>query len=77
MQLTFGEKIRFFREDLDMTQKELGEKLGISQRKVSFLECGRCEPSLDDIAALALLFNVSADYLLGLPRGLPYPKRRD
>ena len=75
MELTFGEKIRLLREEKELNQTELGEALGMTQRKISYLECGRYEPSFDDLRALCRYFQVSADYLLGFPKNLPYPKR--
>lgn len=68
MTLTFGEKIRNLREDMDMTQTELGLAIRISQRKISYIECGKCEPNLQDILAFCEFFKVSADYLLGIPK---------
>ncbi|MBQ5969990.1 MAG: helix-turn-helix transcriptional regulator [Clostridia bacterium] len=73
MKLSFGEKIRNLREDADLNQTQLGEKTGMTQRKISYIECGKNEPSIDDIAALCTFFHVSADYLLGLPSNLPFP----
>ena len=67
MQISFGEKIRNLREDSDMNQTELGIAVGMTQRKISYLECGKYEPNLGDIVALCRYFKVSADYLLGLP----------
>ena len=75
MELTFGEKIRLLREEKELNQTELGEALGMTQRKISYLECGRYEPSFDDLRALCRYFQVSADYLLGFPKNLPYPRR--
>lgn len=75
MELTFGEKIRLLREESELNQTELGQAVNMTQRKVSYLENGKNEPSLDDIKALCRYFNVSADYLLGFPRHLPYHKR--
>lgn len=66
MTLTFGEKIRNLREDADLNQAQLGAALNTTQRKISYLECGKYEPSVGDIVALCRFFNVSADYLLGL-----------
>ena len=74
MKLTFGEKLRNLREEHELNQTELGKKLGITQRKLSYLECGRCEPSIADIKAICMCFGVSADYLLGLPEDLKYMK---
>ena len=75
MELTFGEKIRLLREEKELNQTELGDAVGMTQRKISYLECGRYEPSFDDLRALCRYFQVSADYLLGIPKNLPYPKR--
>ena len=75
MESTIGEKIKAFREDLDMNQTELGRMVNMTQRKISYIECGKYEPSIEDIKALCNFFNVSADYLLGLKKGLEYPER--
>ena len=75
MESTIGEKIKAFREDLDMNQTELGKMVNMPQRKISYIECGKYEPSIEDIKALCNFFNVSADYLLGLKKGLEYPER--
>lgn len=75
MNLLIGEKIRNMREDLDMNQSELGKKLGMTQRKLSYIECGKCEPNIDDITKICRHFGISADYLLGIPKGLKYPER--
>jgi len=66
MQLSFGERVRNLREDADLNQTQLGEALNMTQRKISYIECGRYEPSIEDIVALCRYFDVSADYLLGL-----------
>lgn len=73
--MTIGERIRVLREGRELSQGALGELVHMTQRKVSYLETGKCEPSVDDIRELCLLFNVSADYLLGLKKGLNYPER--
>lgn len=66
MILSFGEKIRNLREDADLNQTQLAKAVNMTQRKISYIECGKYEPSLDDIVALCKFFSVSADYLLGL-----------
>lgn len=67
MKLTFGEKIRNLREDKDLNQTQLGQAVSMTQRKISYIECGKCEPSIDDIIAFCRFFKVSADYLLEIP----------
>ena len=66
MNLNFGERIRNLREDRDLTQSELGAQVNMTQRKISYIERGKYEPSIDDIVSLCKFFNVSSDYLLGL-----------
>lgn len=75
MDLTFGEKIRLLREERELNQTQLGVKVNMTQRKISYLERDQYEPSMEDIKALCGYFQVSADYLLGFSRPLPYPKR--
>lgn len=66
MNLNFGERIRNLREDKDLTQSELGAQVNMTQRKISYIERGKYEPSIDDIVSLCKFFDVSSDYLLGL-----------
>lgn len=77
MDMTFGERLRCLREEREprLAQTQLARETGISQRKISYLERGELEPSLDDLRRLCLYYRVSADYLLDLPAGLPYPRR--
>ena len=76
MEMTFGEKLKLLREEKELNQTQLGQAVNMTQRKVSYLERDRYEPSVEDIRALCRFFDVSADYLLGFPKNLPYPKRK-
>lgn len=73
--MSFGEKLRLLRENAEMNQTELGIVIQATQRKVSYLECGKCEPSMEDVVAICKHFKISADYLLGLPANLKYPNK--
>lgn len=66
-----GSFIRRHRNAARMTQKELGQAIGISDRTVSEWESGRGRPGRDAVSALAGVFRVSADELLRrlLPAG--------
>ena len=74
--MQFNDRLKYLRHAKipTITQKDLANALGITQRKVSFLETGTTEPSLNDIVALCKYFNVSADFLLGLPNNMNYPE---
>jgi len=73
MDLTFGERIRNLREDMDINQTELGKAVKMTQRKISYIECGKYEPNIEDIVSFCKFFKISSDYLLGLPKNLNYP----
>ena len=75
MKVTLGEKIRNLREDADMTQTDLAQKTNMTQRKISYMENDRYEPSIEDLRAICLHFGISADYLLDLPQNLPFPQK--
>lgn len=70
-------RIRDLREDRDLTQKQLGEAVGVSQRTYAYYESGQRMLTPQVLCALAKFHNTSVDYLLELtddPR--PYPRRR-
>ncbi|MCI8497633.1 MAG: helix-turn-helix transcriptional regulator [Clostridiales bacterium] len=73
--MSLAKKLRNLREDLEppMTQTKVASALGMNQRKLSHLERGDSYPSPSDLKALCLYYHVSADYLLDLPKDLPYP----
>lgn len=73
----YYEILRELREDLEPkpTQKEVGDKCSITQRKLSFIEKGITEPNIQDLIALCKFYGVSADYILGLPYDLKHPER--
>ena len=57
-----------------MTQTQLGIAIHATQRKVSYIERGISEPTLEDIVAICKVFHVTADYMLGLQGSKTNPK---
>ena len=66
------QRLKDLREDKDMTQGEIAPILGTSREQYSRWERGAQEIPTHHIITLALFYNVSADYILGLPEGMPY-----
>lgn len=63
--MSVGDKIRFQRKALGLTQTELGERLGVKTNAVSKWECGRVEDiPTSKIKAMATLFGVQPSYLI-------------
>ena len=58
-------RIRDLREDRDMTQAQVGAALHISQRTYAYYESGQRMIPTSVLSALADLYHVSVDYLLG------------
>ncbi len=59
-----GNRIRGMREDRDLTQQQLADALGITQRKYSYLETGVQQWTDELLIKLAAFYSVSIDYLL-------------
>ena len=61
-----GERLQEIRKDHGDTQEEMARKLGFSISTVRKWEQNCCDPALETIVEICRLYNVSADYLLGL-----------
>ncbi len=70
--MLFHERIRGLREDRDLKQEAVAAYLGITRQQYSLYETGRRAFSVEHVAKLCQYFRVSADYILGLPEGMPY-----
>lgn len=64
--MTFlGENLKKIRQEHKLTQVELANMLGISQKSYSHWETQKTEPSYENLVKLADLFDVSLDWLFG------------
>lgn len=61
-----GNKIKYLRNDKQLTQNQLANILNVTQDSISLWERGKRIPDTQYIYFLAKFFNVSSDYLLGL-----------
>lgn len=61
----YAERIKFLRTSRGMSQDELAKALGISRSAVGMYETGKREPDFETCEALADIFNVDMDYLMG------------
>lgn len=70
-----AERIRARRQQLGITQEDLAETVGTSQRQISKYENGHNDPTADVLAALARALDTSTDWLLGLTSNPERPLR--
>lgn len=67
-------RIRDLREDHDLTQKQVAQKLNCSQQVYSNYELGQRDIPTDVLIKLSKLYDVSVDYILELSNS---PKKQN
>ena len=70
-------RIKDLREDNDFTQQQIADLLHIKQNTYSQYETGQRQIPIATLITLALFYNTSIDYLLGITDiKEPYPKNK-
>lgn len=62
----FGLRLKELRETRRLSQSEVAERLNVTRSTVSGYECNTITPSLEQLVKLALLYNTSLDYIMGM-----------
>ena len=65
MENIVGANIATNRKNMNMTQRQLAEQLGITQPSYIRYDNGSSEPNIDTLIKIADMFDVSVDYLIG------------
>lgn len=68
------ERIKALRTDHDMTQEEVAKILKTTKQYYQKYEKGIRPLPTHHVYTLALYYHVSADYILGLPKNLDWPR---
>lgn len=63
--MELGTRLRYLREENNLSQKELASRLRISNVTLSQYETGARRPDIETLKNIASYFNVSMDYLVG------------
>lgn len=63
--MNFGERLKILRKDFNISQDELGKKIGVARTSVANYETNRNYPTSEVLEKLSDVFHVSLDYLLG------------
>lgn len=66
MNKVFCERLKELRQDKKVGQVELAKSIGVSKGVISLWENGLREPTMSSLIALAVYFEVTTDYLVGL-----------
>lgn len=62
----FSDRLKKCREEQGLSQIAVSQKLNITRQAYNHYETGKRSPSSEMLTRLSALFNVSADYLLGI-----------
>lgn len=73
--MDYVDRLKELRTDKQLDQNDIADLLYCQQSTVSRYECRRIRYEVEDIIKLCEFYGVSADYILGLPKGLKYPER--
>lgn len=60
-----SERMKQLRKANNLTQQELADRIGVSVGAIKHWEQGKGEPNTAMLVSMAVLFNVSCDYLVG------------
>lgn len=62
---TFNEKLKQLRNGMNLSQKQIAEKLGITRSAYANYEQGTREPDFETLKKICFLFDCTSDYLIG------------
>lgn len=71
----YTQKLKNERIDRDLKQENIAKLLKITKQQYSLYETGRRKIPIDKLKELCIFYGISADYILGLPKGLKYRER--
>lgn len=62
----FTRRLRGKRQALELSQEELGKRVGVNKQAVCNWEAGRREPDLERLILLCKVLDCTSDWLLGI-----------
>lgn len=63
--MSFAKTLKYLRENKELTQEQLAEKLEMSKSAISMYERGKRVPDLETLELIADFFNVDLNFLTG------------
>ena len=62
----FGLRLKELREGKRLSQTDVADRLGVKRAKISGYERNTITPSVEQLVKLAVLYNTSLDYMMGM-----------
>ena len=66
--MNLGDRFKFYREKVELTQKEAANLLGVKNYQLANYETERTEPNIATLLKMSSIYNVSLDELLNNQR---------
>ena len=66
--MEFGQLFKKIRLDNNLTQQQVADRIGIDQTNISNWEHNKTRPEYENLIALARIYDVSLDELLGVEK---------
>lgn len=64
--MELNDKLKFLRKQLNLTQQQVADALGIERSAYTYYEKGTTKPKIKTLSLLARMYNISVDELLDL-----------
>lgn len=65
--MTFGDRLKYFRKQKQLSQGDLSKIVGISQTVISSYEQNKSKPKFEHIVPIAKALDITTDSLFGVP----------
>lgn len=62
----FGMRLKQLREAKHLSQADVADRLEVTRSTISGYECNTITPSLEQLVKMAVLYNTSLDYIMGM-----------
>lgn len=62
----FGLRLKELREAKRLSQTDVADRLEVTRSTISGYECNTITPSVEQLKRLAVLYNASLDYIMGM-----------
>ena len=69
--IVFGQQLKKYRQNANITQKELAQRLFVSQQAVGRWETDKATPNPETVFKIAQIFGITTDELLGNTQAVP------
>lgn len=70
----YGKKLKEARKKSNLTLEQVAQRLHTTHATISRYENEKRKIDIDTLKQFCALYNISSDYIIGLPENMPYPK---